>query len=60
MIPARSTSSAGRAQIVADWGSHSARRLIGTAGRLTNPERFSHWVLQRLNQLPDVAEFTRG
>jgi hypothetical protein len=45
---------------VAEWGRSSAQRLIGTIGRLTNPERFSRWVLQRLNQLPDVAEFTRG
>jgi len=45
---------------VADWSRLSAQRLIGTVGRLTNPDRFSRWVLRRLSQLPDVAEFTRG
>jgi len=34
------------------------RHLLFTAGRLTNPDRVSRWLLHRLNQLPDVAEFT--
>jgi hypothetical protein len=30
--------------------------VLRGAGRLTNPDRLSRWVLQRLETLPDVAE----
>jgi hypothetical protein len=55
---AGTASSAASAAIVAV--PPGAQRLIGTVGRLTNPDRFSRWVLRRLSRLPDVAEFTRG
>ena len=32
------------------------RGLLRTAGRLTNPDGLSRWVLSRLEKLPDVAE----
>ena len=32
------------------------RSLLRTAGRLTNPDSMSRWVLHRLERLPDVAE----
>jgi hypothetical protein len=30
--------------------------MVRTAGRLTNPDGLSRWVLRRLEKLPDVAE----
>jgi len=32
------------------------RGLLRGAGRLTNPDRLSRWILHRLETLPDVAE----
>lgn len=32
------------------------RGVLRTAGRLTNPDGMSRWVLRRLEKLPDVAE----
>jgi hypothetical protein len=60
VIPLRTGPSSGSSSNVAEWRRLSAQRWIGTVGRLTNPDRFSRWVLRRLSQLPDVAEFTRG
>ena len=60
MIPLRTGPSSSSPSNVAEWSRLPAQRLIGTVGRLTNPDRFSRWVLRRLSRLPDVAEFTRG
>ncbi len=49
----------------AQWPWHSVgprtpadigRGIVRTAGRLTNPDGLSRWVLRRLEKLPDVAE----
>jgi hypothetical protein len=38
--------------------SGAGQRLLAAAGRSTNPEWVSRWLLNRLNQFPDVTELT--